>query len=323
MKSYGLVLVMILLGLAGCDLQKTSYSQALFEHVPEDPELLLLVRPNELMAFTQKSIADMGLNHSVSEQWGLAMGDVDRYRKLMVDVFEALGLPWENIEVMGVMVFLGKPVFLAAGDVVREDLEARMRELGFRQNDFGAFNYLVDPYKLWIPDDGLIMMAEGDLLDFLQDIPDEHRLWFREDFREYREKSPLNNTLFVWSKPPERFLTDFPYRDELGSVSLAVDLKSAISIRNTIRLNAPDRTIVLYDILSGAVSLARGVFANDPVYGPIFHGIEVVHDNTKVDTSLVIPSDRVDQVRNRILADLENPQSQTLQGMQRFFETFK
>ena len=87
---YGLMAVILLIG--GCA-QRVDYAQALFSHVPDDPELLILARPNELMDFTQKSMADMGIQDLFGDMWQADFGELDQYRQVSVEIIEALGIP--------------------------------------------------------------------------------------------------------------------------------------------------------------------------------------------------------------------------------------
>lgn len=299
------------------------YSRTLFEHIPDDPQLLVLVQPNELADFTQKTITELALSDWVGQDWDVQLDEIERYQTLAIEIFGALGIPWSQVHSAGVLVYFEKPVFLACGEIDRDQVMQALLDLGFTQNRSGTFNYIYDKQKLLLPKDGLIMMAEEDLLEFLMDVPDENRLWNRKDFAEYRLTSPLDNTVFIWSQPPKSFLGDFPYHDQLGAISLAVNLEGAVSIKNCIRLRDPQKTVILYDLLSGGVSISRAAFAQDPVYGSLFRGIEITQDNNQVVTSLVIPADQVKQIKTRLISDLKDPNPQTFAGLQRFFGTFK
>lgn len=316
----GLLAALIIVG--GCS-GRIDYNKALFKHVPDDPELLLLARPNELTDFTQKTLAEMGIQEMFSDMWQADFADLDQYREVTVEIIEALGLPWRDIQVVGVLVYFKKPVFLASGEIKKDEVVERLTELGFKQNSNGTFNYVYEAQKLYIPEDGIMMMAEEDLLEFLMDVPEDKRLWNRPDFADYRTKSPLDNTVFVWSNPPDYFLKSFEYRDDLGSVSLALDMKSAIQIKNTIHINDPNKTVMLYNLLNGAVHIGRAAFGNHKVYSPIFNGVEVTQDNQRVVTSLVVPASQVPALRDQLAQDLGQPSSDTLSGFRRFFDAFK
>ncbi len=322
MKSIRWALLGVLIWTVSCS-QRIDYSKALFRHVPDDPELLLLARPNELMEFTQKNMAELGIQELLGDMWNADFVDLDQYRHVAVEVIEALGLPWQDIQVVGVLVYFQKPVFLVSGTIDRDQVAAKILELGFTENANGTFNYVYEAQKLFMPEDGIIMMAEEELLEFLMDIPEENRLWNRPDFADYRTKAPLNNSLFVWSNPPDYFLKSFEYRDDLGSVSLAIDLKGAVNVKSTVHIKDPDKTLMLYNLLTGAVHIGRAAFGGHPVYGSVFSGLEVTQDNQRVVSSLVVPAAQVPALREQLISDMGNPSGETFQGFQRFFEAFK
>jgi hypothetical protein len=314
------VLALIVLA---CTPRGIDENRALFEHIPNNPELLVMVRPNELTEFSQKALVDLVLKDAVDPRWNLDAGKVEEYRLLAISLFEALGLPWSDIRSLGVMIFMEQPVFLASGHFHKEVVEKRIADLGFTRNADGSFNYVYEGQRLLLPADGLIMLAEPEVLQFLRSIAAEDRLWNRPDFETYRSTTPLDNTLFLWSDPPEQLFGDFPYREELGSLSLALNLKVGLSFKFVARLKSPERTVMLADMMLGAITFARGAFGSDQDYGRLFQALQVNHDQTRVETTMVLGAADALRLRDRIAADLKQPSSTTFDGFQRFFEMVK
>ena len=168
-----------------------------------------------------------------------------------------------------------------------------------------------------------MLFAPEALLTDLASIPDENRLWNRPDFKEYRSRSPLDNSLFIWSRPAESLLEDFKYREDLGDVSLAVNFKSNLTMKATIRLNDPQKTVFLHDIVFGSVTAAGGLFGDDADYGPVFKATKVTHDNTQVDISLVVSADQLVKIKERVKDDFNNPDSKTMDKLKSTMDLFR
>ena len=146
-----------------------------------------------------------------------------------------------------------------------------------------------------------------EVLDFLKSVPAENRLWNREDFKTYRRDSPLNHSLFAWSTPPKDFLKDFPYHEDLGDLSLSIDVRSGFLFKTVVRLKDPEKTVYMNDILNAIVSGARGIVGGDEVFRPILQNVKVSQDNKSVVVAATISEKQLIAVKDRIIHDLENP----------------
>jgi len=160
------------------------------------------------------------------------------------------------------------------------------------------------------------MMASEEILDDLSMIPEDNRLWNRPDFKVYRTTSPLDNSLFVWSHPPENFLSDFKYRDALGDVSLAMNFRNNLSMKAAVRVKDPQKAVLLHDIVLGGVTMARGFFGEDADYGPLFKGMKVSHNQSQVEASLVLSADQMASLKARMIEDFNNPEANTWKKIQ-------
>ncbi|MCB1052442.1 MAG: hypothetical protein H6510_09750 [Acidobacteria bacterium] len=303
--------------------QQVDQNKALFNHIPNNPELVAMVNPNELAEFSQKAFTELALKDLMDTKWAFQAQDWEHYRVLATSLMEALGLPWSEIQSTGIMIYLEQPVILASGSFRKSEVEQKILDLGFTQNNDGTFNYVYEEQKLFIPADGVLMMAKREILSFLKTIEPQDRLWNRPDFEQYRKTTPLNNSVFIWSAPPEHMFTEFPYRQDLGSVSLALNLKGQISGKAVARLNSPERTIMLYDIIFGSVKVAQGVFGSDQDYSKLFNAISVNHDNTKVEATLVMSHEDAIKLKERMVKDIQNPDDMTIQGFDKFFNMLK
>ena len=306
----------------GCS-RGVNYSKSLFRHIPDDPQLLVLVNPNDISRLVEMAVSELDFGEILGGKVDIDTAKLDHYKDISVEMMKALGLPWERIETIGFLLYFDQPVFLVSGDFRRDQVTDKMKSLGFRQHDNGFFDYVYDKQKLSIPDDGLMMMAQESLLDDLQAIPEANRLWNREDFVEYRLRSPLTNSLFVWTHPPKDFLPDFEYRDDLGDISLALNFKRNFSFKATIRVKDPQKTVLLHDLIYGISKVANGIFGSDPDYGPILNGINVTQNNHQVDASLVIPPEKVRALRDRLRRDFQNDETSTFENIEKFLNKFK
>ena len=313
----------VILILSGCYSEGVNYSRSLFKHIPEDPELLVLVKPNDITSLAEVAIAELNLQQFFSDRLNMDLPALDGYKDVFVEVMEKVGIPYDKVESAGVLIYFQKPVLLISGDFKKEAISQKMGEIGFKQLSNGYFEYLVHPYLLSIPDDGVIMLAEAELLDDLSVVPEENRLWNRDDFREYRETSPLDNSVFIWSHPPERFLSDFAYQEDLGDVSLALNFRSNFSLKATVHIKDPQKAVYLHDMILGTMTFASGFFGEDPDYGPLFKGIKVTQDNRKVEASLVLSNERLLALKKRVVDDINNPDSKTFNKLQSVMDSFK
>ena len=176
--------------------------------------------------------------------------------------------------------------------------------------------------KVHVPDDGLIMMGENDLLEFLMLVPEEQRLWNRPDFAEYRRVTPLDNSLFVWSVPPDNMFKEFEHRDQLSNVSLALNIKNNVTLNAAVRLKTSQHATYLYDLVFGFVSLGRGVFGSDPELGPLMKSMQVRQEKASVVTTMVVPGSQLPALKARLLQELDSQNSPTLSKLREFIDGF-
>ncbi len=309
--------------LSACRSEEVQYSRALFRHIPDEPELLVLVRPNDIAKLAEMAISQMKFQEFFDERFKIDAAALDRYKDVAEEMMIALGIPWDSVESVGFFLYFKRPILLISGDFTKPDVTGKLTELGFKQNDNGFFDYIYHEQKLNVPEDGLIMLAEETLLDDISYIPEERRLWNRPDFSEYRLTSPLNNSLFLWTHPPDDFLPDFKYRDDLGDLSLAMNFQSNFSLKVTIRVKDPEKAVYLHDIFFGVVKLSSGLFGDDEDYGPVFNGIKVARNQSQVEASLVIPRDQLASLKDRIVDDIQNPNSKTFTKFRSFMDGFQ
>jgi hypothetical protein len=234
-----------------------------------------------------------------------------------------VGIPWTKVETMGFMLYLGQPVFLASGEFTQAGVSAKLLELGFKQEENGFFDYIYSGQKLHVAADGLMIMADPMVLGDLRDVPEEHRLWNRPDFKKYRETSPLDNSLFVWSHPPDNLLSGFKYRDALGDVSLAATFRTNFNMRATVRLKEPEKTVALYNILFGTITVGKGFFGDDPELGPVVNAIKVSQDNSEVSMSLVVSADNMGKIKDRLRREFEGEEQGTFAKIESFLKSFR
>ena len=322
-QSMTAAILALVLAISGCTSSDVNYSRALFEHIPDDPELLILVRPNDVSDLVELAVKEWKLQELMDGRLNVSANDLEHYRTVFVQLMESLGIPWQEIENIGVLIYFGKPVMLVSGSFKKEAVVAKMGEIGFNQGESGYFDYVYDKQKLYIAADGLMMMAEEELLDDLASIPAENRLWNREDFKNYRTTSPMDNSIFVWSHPPERMLADFPHREDLGDVSMAVNLRGKLAMKATVRIKDPQKVSMLHNVVAGSVMVASGYFGDDPDYAPVLKGIKVTQDSKQVEASLVITADRLAALKKRVIDDFNNPDAKTFEQIQSFFKTFQ
>jgi len=323
MKSTRLLAALALtLLLWGCTSENVHYSRALFKHVPYDAELLVLVRPNDVTRLAEMAISELNFEEMIGMPLQVKTEDLVRYRDIAVEMMVQLGLPWEEMESVGVMLYFQQPVVMLTGDFRQDEVIAKLRELGFNQRDNGYFDYVYSGQQLNIPEDGLMMLAPEELLDDIHFVPKEKRLWNRQDFKDYRATSPLDNSLFVWTHPPDTFLEEFEARDMLGDLSLGVSFRSNLSLKFSIRVKDPQKTVYLHDVILGSVMVGRGLFGEDPDYGPVLRGIKVTQDNKQVEVSLVAPPDQLKALKARVIDDFENPNSKTAEKLRQWMEKF-
>jgi len=321
MKTVGLSFLVLLL-LSGCRTPGIQYSQNLFQHLPADAELVALVNPNDISNLVELAIKEINFQDFFGAKVDFDAEKLDYYREISVEMLDSLGIPIEKVEAAGVVMVYERPVFLLSGAFSRDEVIAKLTEIGFAQHDNGFFDYVYHTQKLAIPADGVMMMAEEDLLEDMVSIPEDHRLWDREDFEAYRLTSPLNNSVFLWSDPPKRFLSNFEYHDDLGSVSLALKLKRTITLKAVVRVRDPDKTVYLNDVMVGLVKVGQGLFGNDDDYGPLFNAITVTQDNKQVTASLVVPAERVMSLKERIRKDFVEDDSSTIEKLERWLGRF-
>jgi len=315
-------LIALFLMLGACRSDHINFSRALFEHVPSDPEILVLVRPNDVINLAEMALSQIDFEEMLGANLEMDTELIQHYQKVSLEMLEALGIPIEDVESIGFMLYLNKPVLMVSGDFTKEGVVGKLKEIGFQQDSNNFFNYIYGEQKLNVPADGLMMMAEADLLDFLTTVPSENRLWNREDFSEYRVRSPMDSSLFIWTHPPDDFLSDFKYRDQLGDVSLAVDFKRDLSATLNIRLKSAENTVYLYDIVFGSLKVSQGLFGDDQDLGPLLKSIQVSQDNRQVVVSIVVPYSKVNRLKERLLEEAQSDDPVTFKKLRSFFDQF-
>ena len=324
MKFLATVSVLVgFLVLSGCYSEGINYSRSLFTHIPDDPNLLVLVKPNDISTLAEVAIGELKLDKFFGDKLQMNAELLEQYKNVTNDVLEAVGIPWSKVEAIGFLLYFQKPVILISGEFARETVNQKLIDIGFKQHDNGYFDYIYGGWKMSVPDNGLMMMGEEELLDDLRAVPEEHRLWNRDDFKKYRSTSPLDNSIFIWSHPPDNLLSDFKYRDDLGDVSLAMDFSGNFTMKATVRVKDPQKVVFLHDMVLGSVKVAGGYFGDDPDYGPLFKGIKVTQDNRKVEASLVISQERLRSLKARVIDDIQNPDSKTFDNLKSFMNTFQ
>lgn len=322
MKPTLLVTLAAVLILSGCNPPGVQYSRNLFEHIPDNPQFLFLANPSDVTNLFELAIKEIDFDELFGSQLDLDTKQLDMYRGVAVEMLDILGIPVEQVESAGVLIYMGKPVFLLSGDFKADEVESKLVETGFQKRDDGFIEYVYDKQKLAIPADGVMMMAELELLEDIQDLPVERSLWNRDDFKQYRQSSPLDNSVFIWGRPPKDMLEQFTQRDELGDFSMALKFGRTITMQTVFRLNDPEKTVYLNDVIVGLVSLGKGFFGQDPDYGPVFNSLRVTQDNKQVSLSLVVPATKVEALKERIKKDFINNDTSTLDKFQQFIDAF-
>lgn len=297
--------------LGSCRTSGIDYAKALFEHVPEDPDVLVIVRPDDLLKQFDLLSADADVS-SWMKQLSVDAQDIERYRQMSVKILEQTGIPVEKLECIGYLSYLKQPVFLISGVFRKQDVEQKLKDLGFRQDEAGFFNYIYGEQKLHVARDGLIALGAEDMLDDLENLPAEHRLWNRPDFKKYRESSPLDNSIFVWSHPPDSLLQGIPNRESLGNCSLAINFRSGVSLRATVRLKEPGKVALVHATALAATVAGRNLLGDDPDLGPIAQGIVLSQDNEAVMLNMVISPEQLAQLKERIKREAEGGSHTTL-----------
>ncbi|MDJ0836019.1 MAG: hypothetical protein QNK37_05835 [Acidobacteriota bacterium] len=321
-KSAFILIALTAILLSGCTTPGVRYTQNLFEHIPDDPQFLALVNPNDVSNLMELAVRELNFQEIFEGRFEFNTEDLDHYRGVAIEMFDALGIPVENVESIGVLIYYNQPVFLLTGAFQQVDVQNKLTEIGYKQREDGFFDYVYNDQKLSIPADGVMMMATPDLLSDLRDLPKENRLWNRPDFADYRKTSPLDNSVFIWGKPPKDFMQDFPYRDDLGDVSMALKFGRTITMQAVVRVNDPDKAVYLNDILVGIVSIGKGLFGNDQEYGAVFNGIRITQDNKQVTASLVIPANKVADLKERVKKDFINNETSTFDKFEKFMSNF-
>lgn len=321
-KMMMLMSLALMIFVSGCTSQGVNYSKSLFQHIPDDPEVLVLVNPADVVTLAEMAVAELKLQEIFGDKLQFDAKSLETYKTMADEMLKALGIPWDNVESFGFLLYMGKPVLLISGGFSQQMVENKMKDVGFKQLDNGYFEYVYSGMQLHVAADGLIMLAAEEILDDLSMVPDENRLWNRSDFKKYRTTSPLDNSLFVWSHPPDHFLSDFKYRDDLGDVSLALNFKSNLSMKAAIRVKDPQKVVLLHDIILGGVTMARGFFGEDADYGPVLKGMKVSSTQTQVETSLVLSASQMQAVKARLIDDFNNPDSKTWEKIQNSMNIF-
>lgn len=317
-----LCLVLALIGLGSCRTAGIDYARTLFEHVPEDPEVLVVVRPDDLIKQFDLLAADADVSNWM-KQLQMDADDIERYRKISLKVLEQTGIPVEKLECIGYLSYLKQPVVLISGIFRKSDVEQKLKDLGFRQDEEGFFDYIYNDQKLHVAHDGLIVMAIEDVLDDLDNLPPEHRLWNRPDFKKYRETSPLDNSVFVWSHPPQSLLQGIPNREALGDCSLAINFRSGVSLRATIRLKQPDKVAIVHAAALAGVMGGKKLLGDDPDIGPVVNGIVLSQDNEAVVVNMVISPEQLGKLKERIKREAEGGSSTTIGKLGSLMGIFK
>lgn len=282
--------------LATCRSESIQYSRALFEHIPAEPELLVLVRPNDISRLAETAAEKLRISDFFEGRFDFDLSQIKEYETMAIQLIEAVGIPYDDVETVGLLLFFEQPVILVSGAFEKATVEADLAEIGFKQGSNGYFEYIYNDFRLNVAEDGLIILAREALLEDLSYVPEDERLWNREDFARYRLSSPLDNSLFIWTHPPDRFLAEFDKRELLGDVSFAMDFGRNISANLTVRVSDPRQTVLIHDIVLGAVALSKLRMGDDPDLGPILKGIKVTQDNKQVTATVVVPADHVGQV---------------------------
>lgn len=315
----GATLLVALLSSLSCT-TGVDYSESLFNHIPDDPQLLVLVRPNDITNLAEVSMAELDLSRLFDNKLNIDTKDIQRYKELLSDTLQAVGVPWPQVRAVGFLMYFEKPVVLISGDFTQQAVVDKMVELGFNRRANGYFDYVYDQMKVHVPADGLMMMAEKELLDDLMLVPEERRLWNRPDFAEYRRVTPLDNSLFVWSDPPKDFLQGFEHRDQLANVSLALNVRNNVTLNLAIRLKSSQHATYLYDVVSGVTSIGRGMFGSDPEIGPIMKSVQVRQEKAAVVSTLVVQASQLPAIKERILKEMNDPNSDTFSKVRNFLE---
>jgi len=321
MKKFLILLVLIPL-LAGCRTPGVRYSKSLFQHIPDDPQLLVLVNPNDVSSLLELAVKELDFTEMFEGKFKFDPKNLDYYKGVAIEMMSALGIPVEKVESVGFVLYYNRPVFLLSGDFFKKDVTAKLTEIGFKQREDGIFDYVYDKQKLAIPADGLMMMAEQDLLEDMLSLPDDKRMWDREDFKEYRMTSPLDNSVFVWAHPPDDFLTEFAHREDLGDVSMAMKFGRTITLQAVARIKDPKKAVYLHDMILGVQTFAKGLFGSDQDYGPLFNAVKVTQDNSRVTVSLVVPAEKVLALKDRVRKDFLEGGSSTFDNLNKLFEKF-
>ena len=102
----GLILIM------GCTSEGVNFSKSLFQHIPDDPELLVLVKPNDLANLTELAVKELPLDQLLQ---GLEIEAeyITTFQTMAVGALEAVGIPWENVESVGFLLYYKKPVLIS------------------------------------------------------------------------------------------------------------------------------------------------------------------------------------------------------------------
>ena len=317
-----LLLALIPLMLTSCRSDQVNFSQVLFEHVPDDPSLLVLVRPDDVSRLVELAASEINFEEML-QGFKVDAKAIEYYRTVSLTMLDQLGIPVEKAESVGFLWYLNQPVLMLSGDFKKIAVEAKLTELGFKADAEGFFNYVYNDLKLHVPADGLMVLARKEVLEDLSMIPDDKRLWNRADFKRYRENSPLDNSLFVWSHPPENMLSDFQYREALGDVSLAANFRNNFTLRTTVRIKDPAKTAALYNIIFGAVTLGKGFMGDDPDFGTIIEGVTVTQDNQEVTANLVIPPEKLLQIKERLKTEFKNQDFGSFAKIESLLNKFK
>jgi len=316
------LLVVAALALPSCRTPGVEYSKNLFQHLPDDAQFIALVDPNDVTSLVELALAEINFRELFGDKIDIDAEQLDYYRQIAIEMLAALGIPVDKVESVGALIYYERPVFLLSGAFSREDVMAKLNEIGYQADDSGFYDYVYHTQKLVIPADGVMMMAERDLLEDLIGIPEDHRMWDRPDFEDYRLTSPLDNSVFLWAEAPKQFLEGFAHHDDLGAVSLAMKFSRTITVQGVVRIKDPQKTVYLHDIIAGSVQIGQGLFGNDPDYGPLFKGISVHQDNRQVTASLVVPAERVLSLKERIKSDFLSEDTSTFDKLQQFLERF-